>query len=571
MFTRHFFFRLFVIVSSCALSAAQSPITPQEPIPFSPASISIDQIPLDLEQEQQFKALENLNKNAATTCDVEMAKEILELLTDPKTPLPVLLQDILKLNLYRKTNPPVVRSLHDLPMISEHILRSCYQKGFSIAVTPFFNTTNRMFYTEFGDTIPSYITFSPDRDFLEKIDQNDFPNLNIADVLSIFKQMSLVERRFGAMTSAWASWHHWTFSAALPFYWNEHNLFLTDAEQERLMNLPLFSGIGEVVPSSATLLPGLDLDTFRERHFINDKLGMGDLRLQLLYNFADDQRPPVRIGGQITFPTAVKFKEGIVGGHFCKTSTFPLIDYMKSFTLFKDGLTGSKRAYLDLSELWVSYGIETIDRLAGNLIDLPMGEQHVNLGPLFHIESALSPHGCIGLVLDGEVKFALPAHEIRMFRIKKDTVNFDRNYKDPSMVCENLQFLEEQSSHFLYPTPVKITTRPGLITKASAAFLVQPHESIQLTVGYDFWAQMREHLGNIACVYSPVGFAPQQLDLAAGTKHKAYEGKIFGGILGTVCNKDFYPVHIGLQGDATVHNHGIGKSYTVGMHLGIDF
>lgn len=559
MFTRHFFLRVFVLISSVTLCAAQTPTVPTEQTPFSPTSISIDQIPLDLEQEQQFKTLEDLNKTTkAPACNEQSAAIILAGLTQENTPE---VQNILKTNFYEKTNPPVVRSIHDLPLISAHILRSKYEKGISIAATPFFNTTNRMFYTEHSDKILAYIALLSNKDFLEKIDQLDFTKIDIADVLSIFNKMSLVERRFGAMASAWGSWNHWTVSAALPFYWNEHNLFLTDAEQERIMNQPLFTGVG-------TVLPGLDFDTFRERHFINDKLGMGDLRLQLLYNFAGDQCPPMRIGGQITFPTAAKFKEGIIGGHFCKTSPSPLIDYVKMFDLAFDG---SKRASLDLSELVINYGLEAIDRLAGNLIDLPMGEQHVNLGPLFHLEPCLSPHGTIGLVLDGELKFTLPAHEIRLFRIKKNGLNFDRDYLEQTQLCQNMRFLDEQSSHFLYPTPVRISTRPGIIAKASAALLAQVHESVQLTVGYDFWGQTREHLGKISCVFTPLDFAPQQLDLAAGTKHKAYEGKIFAGILGKICTKDFYPVHIGLQGDATVHNHGIGKSYTVGMHIGIDF
>lgn len=563
MFTRHFFLRVFVLISSVTLSAAQTPNVPTEQTPFSPTSISIDQIPLDLEQEQQFKMLEDLNKaTKAPACNQEDAIEYIDLLTRIGLP------DILQLNFYQKTNPPVIRSIHDLPLISAHILRSRYEKGISIAATPFFNTTNRMFYTEHGDTILSYIALLSNRDFLEKIDQIDFTKIDIADVLSIFNKMSLVERRFGAMASAWGSWNHWTVSAALPFYWYEHNLFLTDAEQEQVMNQPLFTGVG-------TVLPGLDFDTFRERHFINDKLGMGDLRLQLLYNFAGDQCNPMRIGGQITFPAAAKFKEGIIGGHFCKTSPFPLVDYMKTFDLYVKEIAipgpTTKRAQLELSELWINYGLEAIDRLAGNLIDLPLGEKHVNLGPLFHLEPSLSPHGTLGLVLDGELKFTLPAHETRLFRIKNNTVNFNRDYTNPDHACENIRFLDEQSSHFLYPTPVRISTRPGIIAKASAALLAQVHESVQLTVGYDFWGQTREHLGKISCVFAPLDFAPQQLDLAAGTKHNAYEGKIFAGILGKICTKDFFPVHIGLQGDATVHNHGIGKSYTVGMHIGIDF
>lgn len=571
MFTRHFFLRVFVLISSVTLCAAQTPNVPTEQTSFSPTSISIDTIPLDLEQEQQFKTLEDLNKaTKAPACDEENAATYLGFLTRDNSQLgfpTIEIQNILKTNFYEKTNPPVIRSIHDLPLISAHILRSNYENGISIAATPFFNTTNRMFYTEHSDKILAYIALLSSKDFLGKIDQLDFTKIDIADVLSIFQQMSLVERRFGVMASAWGSWNHWTVSAALPLYWNEHNLFLTDAEQERVMNQPLFTGVG-------TVLPGLDFDTFRERHFINDKLGMGDLRLQLLYNFAGDQCPPVRIGGQITFPTAAKFKEGIIGGHFCKTSPFPLIDYMKTFDLYGEIAALSpekKRAQLELSELWISYGLEAIDRLAGNLIDLPMGEQHVNLGPLFHLEPSLSPHGTIGLVLDGELKFTLPAHEIRLFRTKKNGLNFDRDYLEQTQLCENMRFLDEQSSHFLYPTPVRISTRPGIIAKASAALLAQVHESVQLTVGYDFWGQTREHLGKISCVFAPLDFAPQQLDLAAGTKHKAYEGKIFAGILGKICTKDFFPVHIGLQGDATVHNHGIGKSYTVGMHIGIDF
>jgi hypothetical protein len=476
---------------------------------------------------------------------------------------PIQLQNILRqFNLYNHTYPLVIRDLHTIPTLQP--LLTCTDRKWSFALEPFYNQTTKCFYTPCSSKILSYIGLLAQEDFLEIIDVDDFTNVDIPDVLSLFGQMTMEERRLGAMVQGWFQHNRWTASVALPIYYIEHNFQLTQKRKDALENAALFAG------SPSVNLPGLDLDTFTNQHLVRDRAGIGDLRIQGFYDISHYEDRPVNIGLELTFPTAWTAKRGIIGGNFCKTSPIPEIDYQTIFDFYGGTLEGfgksPKTCKLELAELVVGYGIATLDRLTSILGDSSLGLQHFKGGPVVYTTQPLCWRTSLDLY--GELQWSAPHQELRFFRIKKNQLEFFRNYTsiDPVVAEANLQFLDQQSTNFLYPTAVKISTRPGMMFHINGALTTEWHPILSTTLGYDYWSQRKEKLGKISCRVTP----GDPLDLCAGMQHSAREGKIFGNVMTKLCELN-YDILIVLRGDLSVQNRGIGKSFTLGVDFVFDF
>lgn len=92
-------------------------------------------------------------------------------------------------------------------------------------------------------------------------------------------------------------------------------------------------------------------------------------------------------------------------------------------------------------------------------------------------------------------------------------------------------------------------------------------EEWEAGIGYDFWAQLQEKFGQIQCKGWGYG---NRFDLAAGRKFSAYEGKIFGQAGMRLCGETF-ALRFLIRGDATIHQKGIGNSFTLGLNFIIDY
>ena len=253
--------------------------------------------------------------------------DVVTILTSPEPilfPSPIEIQNILQLDLYRYTNPIVIRSLHELPSMYPLLYGS---PRWGVSAEGFYNQTTKTFLTKHSPCLLSYIELISSDDFLNIIDQKDFSSLNIPDVLSIFGNITLEERRFGVILSGWRNWKHWIFSVALPVYYIEHNFFLSQEKQEQLTETaPLFgSGGGD--------LPGIilnPLDNFLSQHFARDKAGIGDLRLQIFYEFVRRKNQQVQLGLQVTFPTAKVEKVAFLQENSLRSNRHRLLIFRQS-------------------------------------------------------------------------------------------------------------------------------------------------------------------------------------------------------------------------------------------------
>lgn len=497
--------------------------------------------------------------------------DIVDILTTD-TPLPnpltgedfpvIQLQNILRdFDFYSHTYPLVIRDLHTIPTLQP--LLTCTERKWSFSLEPFYNQTSKCFFTPCSSKILSYVGLIAQEDFLEIIDVKDFENVDIPDVLSLFGQITMEERRLGAMIHGWFLHNRWTASVALPAYYIEHNFQLTQKRKDELENAALFAG------DTSVNLPGLNLETFTNQHLVRDRAGIGDLRIQGFYNVSNCDDRPLNIGAELTFPTARTVKKGIIGGTFCKTSPIPEIDFQAMFDLFASsqedfGATTPKTCKLELAELVTGYGISALDRLTSILGDSSLGLQHFKGGPVVYTTQPIGKTTSFDMY--GELQWSAAHDEMRFFRIKKNKLEFFRDYSNAELAEENLQFLNQQSTNFLYPTAVKISTKPGVMFHANGALTTEWHPLLTTTFGYDYWTQRKEKLGKISCRVTPGG----PLDLCAGTQHSAHEGKIFGNVMTKLCELN-YDILIVLRGDITVQNKGIGKSFTLGLDFVFDF
>lgn len=543
------------LIITLFLAALSSSLQADAPTSFDDLDLSIE-----ITNTQEEDAMIVLGNTARCNADQIAPSLIIAILTSANPPgdlPPVQLQNILLGDLYNKTYAVPNRTLHLLPTLTAPIGVSC---GWALQAQPFINITKKMAFTPSSSKILSYINLIPSDDFLNTIDNEDFPAVDIPDVLSLFGNITLEERRIGAMLTASKEYKSWFFSAALPVYYLERNFFLKEKYKKQLEDQPLFSGSG-------TLLPGLDVDTFLHRHLVSDKGGNGDLRLETLYNFFGDQEErSLYVGGQITLPTAHAFKTGIIGGTYCPLKKLPAIDFQTMFNYYGGTKDGAKSCKLALTELVVDYGIEALDRLTAVLADAPLGQEHVLIGPMLYTKHQVWGRNSIEFF--GECEWGAPDSELRFFKVQKNPADFVRNYADasPDAVNSNLQFLQQQATNTLYPTAVKIRVHPGFITHFNAALLTDWNDYFSTMIGYDFWNQADEKLGDILCRYTPGG----PLDFASGRKPGARESKIFGGINTTFCETN-YTIRCNLTGDITVHHHGIGPSATAALGILFDF
>ena len=207
-----------------------------------------------------------------------------------------------------------------------------------------------------------------------------------------------------------------------------------------------------------------------------------------------------------------------------------------------------------------------MDRLTEILADTPLGQQHFSLGPMLHVQQPMGNH--FDIECFGEIEYLVPGNEIRFFKIIKNPEEFNRDYASAALAQDNLDFLDQQATLFLYPAATKIKVKPGAVFHAWTEINAYWWKDFQASVGYDVWAQKQEKLGCVKMQYTEQGTGP--LNIAAGVKHGAIEGKLFATIGTTLCGGS-YDMRLVFRGDATIHNTGIGRSFTAGLNFILEF
>jgi hypothetical protein len=133
---------------------------------------------------------------------------------------------------------------------------------------------------------------------------------------------------------------------------------------------------------------------------------------------------------------------------------------------------------------------------------------------------------------------------------------------------DNLTFIQQRFMNILYPPIANIQVKEGDIFKFRL-YSQTNWRVVQWDIGYDLWYQAKEQVLNCCSCALPSA----QLDILAAARPAALQGKIFGhfNVIKAPDNEEDFSWRLGLKGEGTVNNYGIGKDWLVGIDFVADF
>ena len=194
-------------------------------------------------------------------------------------------------------------------------------------------------------------------DTINELSPESLP-IDVAKIFALFENMTVEERQVGFMFHCMKRWGKTTFRLLLPIFYQESNFSLTKQEEDAVAE-----ELGAQDPEQA--------DEFNKQHFISDKIGFGDTRIEV--DNVTLKRPTytIRCGGFLTLPTAWTWGAGFDGSQFPKPSTLPMFELEPLFEAIGNPTQGESELML-FSDFFliVSIVLQLI------LLDTPLGNNH---------------------------------------------------------------------------------------------------------------------------------------------------------------------------------------------------
>lgn len=470
---------------------------------------------------------------------------------------------ILEEPLFLHTNVLNKRSLLDQPIFEPD--RAEFPHSFVIGTHAFVHKINRSNFTKHSTKLKSYIALAEAsliaklESTINAINQLSPPgiNIDIAKIFSLFENMTVEERQAGFMFHCMKRWRNTTLFLMIPIYYLESNFSLTPKEQDAVAE-----ELGAQDPEEA--------DRFNKAHFISDKIGFGDTRIEIDNVILKRPTYMWRCGGFLTLPTAWTWGGGFNGSQFSTPSTLPTFELEPLFEAIGNPDTAEIQTAL------TDFFLDSFDRVAADLIDVPLGnDHHFGFGgftrwklPLKHFMSttfAERMHYAGRMSLE----FQFPSTEKRFYINKIDEQGFaDRNFGDTEnadVAAENLQFLKEQVVSRLFLRAFDTRVFPGIIFRWSSGMYYKG-ERWGFNLGPDFWLQNKARLSKI---YVP-NATQNVIDIPKAKQSLAYQGKIFGGIV-LKHKAERSSWFFSLNADASLFERGLGQDFTLSFNFEASF
>ncbi len=510
--------------------------------PTAPESIS-DELFEQLLQDAPFDDQSSLASRQISCIPPE---EILDILLRINAP------EILQQDFYHRTNRLHVRNSINSPLF---VYQKLYQNLF-FTIDLFYNHMSNAFFTYKSPFICSYIALN-NKDVINQLEEisTRFQRADIPQILSLFQNIKMQERKAGIMLQMGGTLPRWTFEIKTPIYYIEHNFFLTDQEIQQIENAEFFQQI-DLGESGEE-----EVELFVRQHLVSDRVGLGDTKIQALYTVYDEPTTNVRIGSELIVPTAATFKRGLLGGSFCPLRGRPTFSIQQLFQLVMCANPNFDQA----RTLTTQFLVGALDQLTANLADTPLGNGgHWGISPLIELRSTINQH--LMFHLQTGFEYFVPAYEDRFFITQKNPQDFRRNYNDPNQAEANLTFLNTQLINTLYPFVIKTRVQPGIILKATPAFEWRTARSTML-IGYDFWWQAEEKFTTLCAPKELIN----QLAICRAIMPRASQHKIFATWRTCFMPCTNYDVLLFLKADTTFAHAGIGRDITAALGVQISF
>ncbi|HEX4069108.1 MAG TPA: hypothetical protein VHX42_03345 [Candidatus Babeliales bacterium] len=473
---------------------------------------------------------------------------------------------ILQEPIFLHTNVLNKRSLLDQPIFEPD--RAEFPGSFVVGFHAFGHKIERSNFTKHSTKLASYLALT-EASLITKLQNvidmiNNLPvggmTADIAEVFSLFENMTVEERQIGFMFHCMKRWHKTTFRLMIPIYYLQSNFSLTQKEQdeaEEVLN-PIFGARTQE-----------EADIFNKAHFISDKIGFGDTRIEVDNITLKRPRYTIRCGGFVTLPTAWTWGGGFMGSQFPKPSTLPTFELEPLIESITSNVDEAKAVL-------ANFVLDSFDRVAANLLDVPLGNNH-HFGFGGYMRWKLPLRHFISTTFADRMHFAgrtslelfLPSSEKRFYINKINEQAFaDRNFNDTEnaeVAADNLQFLKEQIISRLFLRAFDTRIIPGVIFRWSGG-LYYKGQQWGFNVGPDFWLQNKPHFSKI---YAPCNTL-QMLDIPKVKQSIAYQGKAFGGVV-LKHKSERSTWFFSLNGDISLFERGLGKDYTLSLNFEASF
>lgn len=462
-------------------------------------------------------------------------------------------QAILRQDFYKRTNPINQRSLLDLPQFYYASYRPdlrCAGQPWQLSFQLFLNYTNKCFFTQTGDQLVSYLALD-NANLVPDLQDLGF-DVNLIRILGLLGTAKLTQYRTGLMASAQWLRNPWYIEWKFPIEYMLRHFDLPQAEEDALRR------------ELATMEdPETEME-FARRHLIADRVGIGDMRLDLQYLVINDSSCQCYVGSESTIPIAWAFKKGPYGNHFRKNKPAPTLDLVELLNLINSDFPLAQ-------EIGTQFLLAALDRLSRILLEDGLGNNgHVGTGPLIMCD--LQVRKKLHFKLRAVLEYLFPAKERRFYIKKKNIARFNQLFQQGTDEClfdENncetqLEFLQQQLIDTLFPMGYDTVVWPGFIFKFTTALTGDIGKNWKMTIGYDAWWHQQEMLGSIDAPQNE----KEMLRKSLARRPQAFQCKIWGTI--SYAKSDVsYDWAMSLHGDTTFITSGIGRDINLGLGLEI--
>lgn len=503
-----------------------------------------------LDFEQQIELLEDETDNSNWSPNQTRCTETPSTLMETLVGFPAFFT-ILETDFYRHTNPINKRRILDLPYFTLHTDYPFCAQPWQYRAELLYNQTLRQYFTQDSPHIDSYVNINIDA--FEEFIKDTETKLNIPKLVEVVNGTRLQERRLLLMLGAFKVWDTWSFEIKAPLIYQIRNFFLNDQEQA------IIQAALDQEHSTETEME------FAKQHLISDRIGLGDTRINLGYVCANNRTLWFTGGLQTTLATAALLttNKGIYGSHFRKEAPAPQLDLLSLANIAIPG-TGCTNQTLALEQINAFFG-QVLNRLSAMTLEESLGmDRHIGIG-LFY-EHELSVTNRLTFRSQGNVEYIVPAWEKRFYIQQKDIAHIQQIQEDDPtdeiLAQQNLQYIDQLIVQTLFPTMYDTRVSPGCIFNWSGGVSGTIGNYWNTTIGYDFWMQSEEKLGNIA---APATIRPL-LKIDISKKPAAYQNKFFIIVDYERSYKDFDWCVSG-NFDATFLNSGVGKDFNIGLGL----
>lgn len=472
--------------------------------------------------------------------------------------IPIILQEPLFLH----SNILNKRSLLDQPIFEPD--RPEFPGRWVVGLNAFARKTNRSNFTKHSNNLDSWLALS-ENSLIGKLEQaidnaNTFSpgiEIEIAKIFALFKNMTIEERQIGFMIHAMKRWRRVTLRIMAPVYYLESNFSLTKKEQDEVARV-----LGALEPEEEK--------RFRKAHFINDKIGFGDTRLEVDGKVLNRPSYSLRIGGLATIPTAFNWGAGFMGSSFAKPSTLPTFELDPIFNALENPSTDSEE---EAHAVLRNFLLDAFDRISADLIDVPLGNNgHLGLGAYMRGKTPMSTF--FNTWFAQRLKFAnrislewfLPAREKRFYINKINEAAFaNHNFQDSNMAAENVQFLKEQAISRLFLRAFESKIVPGVIFRWTSG-LYYKGDIFGFNLGTDYWLQNKAHISSIGVLRKTL----HEIDIPKAKQPVAQQSKLFGAFLFKI-KSDRCTYFFSVNADASLNTKGLGQDYSIALNFESSF